>query len=405
MELVGGTGGPGAEWVAALNAQLDRMRISLAAGPPFPVVGLAEPALTPAVLAEYQQCDDEWEFLGLTFGDQLSAAGPLVSVVTTAPGVDLAPLAEMLAAERDRLWALAQVDEPDPVDGTDQDGLLLVDGRRTPARIRREGGTWAARARLDAGTVVTVVGRGVGLGEVRLAAVDSFAPFLDGREAELERLRAAHHFTSPEELELPPARGLEAHEALVRLCLRETEEIQAAGAERRRPRPSRRRNGGEYTRAWEAATRAQMRYAGQERHEANAAVTAMVNQAVSLAGKAPWWTEARLRNLAVYEMARHTAFDSDVPSLPAQEIWHRIWSERSAPSRPGPPEPPRSPVRPERPGSTDAPGPLDPPGPPTPAGPPPGLSPRRVQGASRGMSAADEGAWLSAWQQWVDTQR
>jgi hypothetical protein len=107
----------------------------------------------------------------------------------------------------------------------------------------------------------------------------------------------------------------------------QAEEIRARIEAGRRPRFSRGQDE-EHNRSWERATRAQMHLAGQPRAEAIRAITAMVNQAVSLSEKAPWFAEETLRDQAIAEMARFTAFDSHVPSQQAQQLWLHEWGAR-----------------------------------------------------------------------------
>ena len=203
----------------------------------------------------------------------------------------------------------------------------MVDGTAVTADLRDEGGMWAAQARVG-DVVATVVGRGIAFEAVRLESVRELGPYLVARDAELERITADYSWTPPEQLDLPPAHGLEAHQALIRASVAEGEDIRAQVVAGRRPRRFSRARGEEFTRSWERATRAQMHLAGQPRAEANTAVTAMVNQAISLSEKASWFANRRLRDQAIEEMLRFTAFDSDVPSRSAQQLWQRGWAAR-----------------------------------------------------------------------------
>jgi hypothetical protein len=170
--------------------------------------------------------------------------------------------------------------------------------------------------------VATIIGRGVAFEAVRLESVPDLGPYVAARDAVLEQMAAEFPWTPPEQLDLP-ARGLEAHHALIRLSVAQAEEIRARVTTGRRPRFSRARDE-EHNHAWESATRAQMRLAGQSRALANA----MVNQAISLSQKASWFADQSLRHQAIEEMVRFTAFDSDVPSRAAQQLWLREWAAR-----------------------------------------------------------------------------
>jgi hypothetical protein len=71
-----------------------------------------------------------------------------------------------------------------------------------------------------------------------------------------------------------------------------------------------------------------MRFAGQSEAEAYEAVSRMANQLAALAQQAAWWPAHG--SAAVAETIRYTAFDSDVPSRPAQ----LAFPEQSTPAPP-----------------------------------------------------------------------
>lgn len=245
-------------------------------------------------------------------------------------------LADVLADEMDRL-SDAGIDVAESEPGEETDAALVIDGATEPLRVRRSGEVWAARAIRDvpAGrVVVTVVGTGVPLESVRLAPVADLADLVPDPNTWLDRLlEQARDETPPEDLELPPARGLEGHRDLVDWVVADTERhraAMAAGHRYRRPRDW----GSEAERRWESAVRAQMRLAGQERDEADEAVTALVNQMVMLVENADWFAETGLRRTAVEESIRFAVFDSDVPSRAAQEAWSRAWPAQAAPPMP-----------------------------------------------------------------------
>lgn len=362
MQTTGGTGSSDDPLFLELREQLERHRHRLLAGLPFPVLGLVAPVLSPAVLAGSQLTDDEWTAVTLAYGDPDSIAGPFAQVLSAPASEGPLGLDVALEDERLRLTERIGIREPSPEDVRFGEEPLTVDQQTLRALIRDEGTWWAARLRVR-GTVVTLVTRGVPRSDVRLATVPDLAPFVRAADEELARLRAERTRTRPEELDLPPAHGMEAHRAVIRLGLGYAEGLRTAvtvGARHPVRTPAQRE---EHVRIWESATRAQMHFAGQSRAEATEAITSMVNQAMSLNESAPWFADPRLRDRALEELIRYTVFDSDVLSRPAQQAWQRVWMLRSPHALP------------ERSG---------------------GLP---VRGLDR------HGQWLAEWQRWTETMR
>ncbi len=316
--------GPGA------RVHTDALAASLALGPAFRVVGLVEPVIEPAVLAEIGTVDDAWQRVVLSHGNRDAADGPYVVVVCEPAGLVAGELPDLLEAEWTRLPGQSQDAGPGPAPAPEHPTTLVVDSSPIAARVCGDRRIWVARAPLDPFVTVTLIARGVDRYGVRIATVTDLEPMLRTREISLAKLRTKPGNLPPEQLDFPPARGLEGHEDLIRLCLGHGDTVRTS-ASRRALLPH--TDAAIYRRAWEIATRAQMRFAGQGRAEAVAAVTAMVNQAGTLAEKAGWFGEQGLRDRAIAEIARHTAFDSDVRSRDAQQVWRQAWAARSAPAR------------------------------------------------------------------------
>ena len=88
----------------------------------------------------------------------------------------------------------------------------------------------------------------------------------------------------------------------------------------------------------------QMHLAGQTRNEADDAVTLLVNQLLRLATTVTWWADHG--QAAITESIRFTAFDSAVPSRPAQLVWLEIFTS-SHPRRPASRQPAMPSLNPE----------------------------------------------------------
>lgn len=344
---------------------------------PFPVVGLREPRLQPGWLGEVSLSGQRLTEVGLAFGDPVVSEGPSVIVRSTLippPATfeaellidefDVPPdLADALADERDRVEDYAGRDRPRPdhpptgqtsqadradqesqtgradqadqVDGgptdrsqaQERDAVLDLGGQPLPVRLRVEDQLWAAAGRIElpgTGTLwVSVVSRGVPADAVHLEVVPGLGPFLDARPRVLaELVDALPAEPEPQTLDLPPARGFDAHRALIEVTLADVHEL------RTRFRP--RRQHAEDPAHWEAAVRAQMRLATEDRPTALAAVTSLVNHVIRLSEQ-PWFDDQRLASAAVEETLRWVVFDSDVPSRRAQQAWVAWWRMQCTP--------------------------------------------------------------------------
>lgn len=298
----------------------------------LPVLGLAVPELgSGRVLRSH--ASQRTQVIALAFGDETSAVGPFVSVTTLSlprlPMTLLAvPAREALAAERDRLFSQAGIDEPDPADAQTMSGRLRIEGEFVTARVRREGPLCAAQARLPfhllpPGSVsgprrhlVTVVARGVPLPSVELKVVADLRPFWAAREAWLWSQQAGMALAE----EPVRADGISALEGVVRSAARGRRPGEAGQRGPRRPV-------GDLMREWAAALDTQMYYARQSREEASRAVVALVSQLRELSQRVQWWDEAGAD--AIAESIRYTVFDSAVPSRRAQQLWARAMDDPS----------------------------------------------------------------------------
>ncbi|MBL8928754.1 MAG: hypothetical protein JNL54_01395 [Kineosporiaceae bacterium] len=315
---VEGTGGP--QDAIARAAAVENVRRLLRVPPPFAVMGLSHPALTPSRLVQVNEVDGVVTRISLGFGDALGSAGRFALVISGQPGRPLDDLADLLAAEAVRLGEEVTQDPPTapeltPAGGLrlniplEVDGLIVVEGLPVPAHLRRQGRLWAAHITASPGRVVTVIARGVDPGTLQLSEVRELRPYVNAwEEHQLKAMAAAafmsHHPVAPE----APAQGLDAHIGLLRAWV----------ADRNRPT-------GANDPLWEAAVRTQVHYGKQTEPDAADAVNAMVNQALRLAERAPWFTDGTQAARAIEELARYTVFDSDVPSRRAQEWWGRVW--------------------------------------------------------------------------------
>lgn len=322
----------------ATDEALRRVDDELLSGPPFPVYGVAAPRLDAETLAEAESLSGGVHAVGLYCGELFAASGPLVYVRSVLLGLDdeaamaEPELADVVADERDRLYDHAGIEEPEPSEVVEGGASLVIAHRPRAVEIRREGSVWAARVTLrpgeeagfDVAVTVTVVGRGVAVDAVRLDTVDDLGPYLRGRDQlpgqVLDRMPG---LPPPEDWDLPPAHGFEAHLALVQASLAE---IEAGRRATREGRQYRVRRGAAHTHQMlrESAVRAQMKLATQTRHEAEDAVLSLINHLVRLAEEAPWFSDPVLRQAAIEESVRYQVFDSDVPSRPAQEAWRSV---------------------------------------------------------------------------------
>ncbi|NOY54506.1 MAG: hypothetical protein GXP34_00785 [Actinobacteria bacterium] len=365
-----------AAFVEQARQRMRRQRDELFALPVFPVFELVTPEPAARALADSHQADGEWVSISLVYGDAVASGGPWVGV-TTSVGEPPGP-AEVLADERDRLFDHAGVNEPDP-ERADEVAVvvLIVDGVELDALLRREGVLWALQAEVRSDTerrsvTVTVVGRGVSSAGIALRRVEDLVPYWEGRAELLSALAAAHPYERPEELDLPPAVGLEAPRALVEAVL--VEGAWLTGELRRgRPPSPRRHPVVDMGRLWEASIRAQMQLARQPRERARQSGTAMVNQLASLAEKTEWFSDVALRQAAIDETLAYWVLGREVSSGSTQRAWQRLWEAKQRPP----------PVTGDTPGIND-------------------LATFRAHSETVG---ALERTWLQAWQRWADTFR
>ena len=355
MELVSGEpGGPERAWLESVRRQGELSQDQLAAAPPFRVAGLAMPLVEPSYLAGWS-----WESMtthgraegatvhgegvheiSLFYGRMDAPAGPAVTVTTSIVGDyghQVHSLEYELADERDRLFDHAGIDEPDP-SGTPAHvtGLLRIGGAPVQADVCRHGELWAARAELalaEAGPnnnrlVVTVVALGIAFEKVELAWVEDLRPLVLARRRLLDERLAEGPPPSPTPT-FPP--DLDVHRELIEGSLRQARQIEEALAEGRPPSPRPRSSGRDHHALWQAAVESQSQRRSQSAEQANAAVTAMVNQMTQLAEAAPWFGDAPLRAAAIGETVAYTARGEVVPSQRAQEAWEAYWATRPSP--------------------------------------------------------------------------
>ena len=303
--------------------------------PPFVVFGLAEPRLPSASLAEAGQANGVWESIGLAYGDWAEPAGPWVMVTTRTGRADVPDReveAELLRAidhDRNRIASQAGVDEDDldvPPEYSPAD-LAVGDGNVSGLVVRQEN-VWAARVVAD-GLIVTLVGRGVDTGSVRLDPVADLAPYLQARNEWLGRLGEFHRQQPAPSLE--PAEGVAAYRALAEAELASDARLARALRAGREPR-QRAGEGAARHALWQRAIREQARISGIGERQANEIVTLVVNHLTKLQEEAPWFTgKPRLREAAIDQTLRHAVLGDDVPSQPAQQAWARYWAQHTSP--------------------------------------------------------------------------
>ncbi|MEU9132389.1 hypothetical protein AB0D08_30495 [Kitasatospora sp. NPDC048540] len=320
-----------------------------ASGTLLPAVEAARtlPGADRDALAEYEVCDGRVGWIEVRSGDWSSADGPYVTVRTYRPGAErersLPELEDVVEDERDRVYEQLDIDEGDgpgrvramrewiTVEGEPR-AVQIHEDRRPDSEARP---VWAGRLRVD-GITVTVTGRGVPPGGIELRRIEDFDRYVLGRTALLRRLAVRQRVEDVplEERVLAPVSGLEAHRAVVEHGVSEVVAMEAQIRSRRAPRLPRRLRGEAGTLRWEAAVRQQMRLASESRDEATEAVSAMVNQLTRLAQNTDWLVGTAEGQAAVEEVIRYTVFASEVPSLPAQRAWDRLWSGGGAPEQP-----------------------------------------------------------------------
>jgi hypothetical protein len=318
-------------WVARMR---DRARLDaeeLVPRPAFGVFGLAEPRLWPAALAEAGRVDGVWDSVGLAYGDWAEPAGPWVMVTTAAREADAsgrgaeADLLRAIDSDRDRIASHAGIDEDEPGEPPDYSRTdLAVGGQSVSGLVGRQGNVWAARVQTG-GLTVTVVGRGVDPGSVRLDPVADLAPYLRGRGEMLGRLAERYRQLPPPVLER--AEGVAAYRALAEAALACQVRLHQALRAGRSPR-HRAGEGATMHALWQRAVREQARISGVGERQADEIVTLVVNHLTELQEQGGWFTaEPTLREAAIDETLRHSVLGEDVLSKPAQKAWARYWAQ------------------------------------------------------------------------------
>jgi hypothetical protein len=350
------------EFIRRLREQASRDAEELVPRPGYPVYGLAEPALTPVLVAETMRSNAEWTLISLTYGrPEDSPAGPYVTVTTTAIPDDAeepgstgmpagrhghehgpGPEAELrFAVEREQYRGERWAGGAEGGGGAGPDAFSsapVVVGRETlpagEALVVRQGNVWAARLETGEPLVgVTVVGRGVAPESVRLETMPSLRPLIEGRADDLisrierNRGRARPPLPVPD---LPPAHGAAALRALADFTLATGAEIRSAIRDGRDPRHGRER-AGMHNALWQRAVRERQRLAGEDERTASYVVTSAVNHLGHLDSEAAWFSAGeRLRETAIDETVRYAMLGDRVPSQRAQYLWARYWSAHLA---------------------------------------------------------------------------
>jgi hypothetical protein len=307
------------EFIRRLREQARRDAEELVPRPGYPVYGLAEPSLTPVLVAETMRSNGEWTLISLTYGRPEDVpAGPYVTVTTIAVPEDAeepgstgmptgryrqehghGPEAELRFAverEQDRgeRWAGGPEGGAAGPDAFSSAPVVVAHEtlRDGEAFVVRQGNAWAAR--LETGeplVAVTVVGRGVAPESIRVETLQSLRPLIEGRTDDLisrierNRGRARPPLPVPD---LPPAHGAAALRALVDFTLATGAEIRSAAREGRDPRHGR-EQAGMYNALWQRAVRERQRLAGEDERTANYVVTSAVNHLGHLDSEAAWF--------------------------------------------------------------------------------------------------------------------
>ncbi|MGW4383986.1 hypothetical protein [Kitasatospora sp. NPDC004531] len=287
------------------------------------------------VLAEFGIDNGVLGWVEVRSGDWNSVDGPYVTVRTYRPGADIAEplpdLEDVVEDERDRVYEHLGIDEGDTPGGVRAlREWIGVDGDPRAVQIHEDrrpgaGTVWAGRLWMD-GATVTVTGRGVPPGAIELRRIADFEQYIIGRTAQLRALAARRPDpAAPPPEPTPGELGLRAHRELVEHGIARATAVAAqlrAGRSARLPRHLR---GDDRKARWETVVRQQMRLASETRDEADAAITSMVNHLGRLAHHVDWLTDTAEGAAAIEEVVRYTVFASEVPSLPAQRAWERLW--------------------------------------------------------------------------------
>jgi hypothetical protein len=323
------------EWVRRMRELARQDAEELVPRPPFAVLGLSAPVLRPAALAESQRVNDEWTSVTLAYGDWAGPAGPYVTVTSAAADPEAMALASRLPgrgpetellraidAERNRIAEHAGVDEEEPASPPRYTRVRLPAGE---ALLGRHGAVWAARLLGTADVIVTLTGRGVEPAVVRLEPAGDLRPYFEARNEMLGRLAERRQ---RQVAALPPAEGVAALRALADFTLERHEAILESVRNRRLPR-HRAGEAGRYNALWRRAVSEQQRVAGIDKRAADDVVTRVINHLGQLLEDAAWFSDPRLRDLAIDETLRYAMLGDDVPSRPAQQAWARYWGVRN----------------------------------------------------------------------------
>jgi hypothetical protein len=298
--------------------------------PLFGVFGLATPMLRPAALAASGQVNDVWESITVAYGDWSAPTGPYVAVTTAAPASPVVgdqverELRRAVEAEGNRVADQAGVDQEEPAEPPLYTGEELPAG---PAVVCRHGTVWAARLLAGAEAVtVTITGRGVEPDSVRLETLGDLRPYYEARNEILGQLAERYRNQPPPALQ--QAEGVAAFRALADHTLDFHQRLLESV---RGERPLRRRAGDSALQGalWRRAASEQQRIAGIDKRAADEVVTLVINHLGHLLEEAPWFSDPRLRDLAIDETLRHAMLGDDVPSRPAQDAWAQYWALRN----------------------------------------------------------------------------
>jgi hypothetical protein len=237
-----------------------------------------------------------------------------------------ADLLRAIDQERNRIASHAGVDEGDPGELPDYSRTdLAVGDESVSGLVGRQGNVWAARVQAG-GLTVTVLGRGVDPGSVRLDLVADLAPYLQGRSDLLGQL--AEHYRQQPPPVLQPAEGVAAYRALAEAALASQARLLEALRAGRSPR-HRAGEGATMHALWQRAVNEQARISGIGEGQADEIVTLVVNHLTHLQEQGPWFTaDPRLRDAAIDETLRHAVLGEDVTSMPAQQAWARYWAQQ-----------------------------------------------------------------------------
>lgn len=333
------------EWVRRMRERARLDAEELVPRPRFAVFGLSAPALRPAAIAQAGQTNGEWDSVTIAYGDWAAPAGPHVTVTTALadpgppdpgplepgplePGAEVdwtagvveGELIRAIDADRDRLASYAGADEAEPAEPPRYTREELPVGE---AMVCRHGTVWAARLlarQTRPGVTVTITGRGVDPESVLIGPAGDLRPYYEARNEILGQLTERSQAIPA----LAPAEGVAAFRALAEHTLETSARIREASRGGRLPRhPA--DSGRLYGALWQRAVREQQRIAGVDKRAAEDVVMLVINHLGRLAEQAPWFSNPRLRELAIDETLRHAMLGDDVPSRLAQQAWARYW--------------------------------------------------------------------------------